>query len=80
MKARSTLHFTSDGTNIYWLYTVTPPAADKDKEKNKQEQVCLETLIVKVLIDMLYDSLEKMHIFKLVSTIEETYFNKESSS
>ena len=51
MKTRNTLHFTSDGTHIYWLYAITPPpavAADKDKEKNKQEQVYLETLIVKV--------------------------------
>ena len=53
MKTRNTLHFTSDGTHIYWLYAVAPPpvvAADKDKEKNKQEQVYLETLIVKVLM------------------------------
>ena len=49
MKTRNTLHFTSDGTHLYWLYNTTPPAAgDKNKEKNKQEQVYLETLIVKV--------------------------------
>ena len=51
MKTRNTLHFTSDGTHIYWLYAITPPpVADKEKEKNKQEQVYLETLIVKVLM------------------------------
>ena len=52
MKTRNTLHFTSDGTHIYWLYTTAPPpaAGDKEKEKNKQEQVHLETLIVKVII------------------------------
>ena len=50
MKMRSTLHFTSDGTHLYWLYNTTPPAAaDKEKEKNKQEQVYLETLTVKVI-------------------------------
>lgn len=49
MKTRNTIHFTSDGTHIYWIYTNTPPpVADKDKDKNKQEQVYLETLIVKV--------------------------------
>lgn len=51
MKTRNTLNFTSDGTHLYWLYNTMPPAAagDKDKEKNKQEQVYLETLIVKVI-------------------------------
>ena len=50
VKARNTLHFTSDGTHIYWLYTTAPPLVAGDKEKNKQEQVYLEMLIVKVII------------------------------
>ena len=51
MKTRDTLHFTSDGTHIYWLYAITSPATDKNNNKDKEkEQIHLETLIVKVLI------------------------------
>jgi len=47
------VHFTSDGTHIYWLYTVTLPDTagknDKDKsDKGGQELVYLETILVKV--------------------------------
>ena len=53
LKTRTTVHFTSDGTYIYWLYTVTPPDTagknDKDKsDKSIQELVYLETIVVKV--------------------------------
>jgi len=53
LKTRTTVHFTSDGTYIYWLYTVTPPETagknDKDKsDKIIQELVYLETIVVKV--------------------------------
>ena len=79
MKTRSTLHFTSDGTHLYWLYNTTPTAAaDKEKEKNKQEQVYLETLIVKVISlnqDTVKCSLNLKHtsLERLVSVYACTY-------